>query len=240
MKKFLGMPINVIMRQFNDMVSTKENKMGEVSIDDVNELWDNVSMFGLGTKEQANMFDYNYNYPGFIELRHVEKKLIGDVIIYKAYEIDGKIYKTRFHSHDHRNDSADWYMFNQGAYGADMSEITSITFDALPVTDHLVNINHMIYDNNRNMVKLTKVDLSLLAPQNIVNMYDFCHKCPALEIVDLRGWNGNNLQNLEGAFYGCPNLKHVYVTKELWNVPDTCNKTNLFGGETPINDFTYV
>ena len=39
------------MRQFNDMVSTKENKMGEVSIDDVNELWDNVSMFGLGTKE---------------------------------------------------------------------------------------------------------------------------------------------------------------------------------------------
>lgn len=228
------------MRQFNDIVSTKENKMGEVSVDDVNELWDNVSMFGLGTKEQANMFDKNFNYPGFIEIRHVQNKLVGDVIIYKAYEIDSKIYKTRFHSHDHRGDAADWYMFNQAAYGADMSEITSITFDKLEATDHLINLNHMIYDPNKNMVKLTKVDMHLLSLKNIVNMAQFCNGCPSLETVDLRGWNSNNMENISGAFYNCPNLKHVYVTKGLWNIPDTCNKIDLFGGTTPIKDFTYV
>lgn len=51
--------------------------------------------------------------------------------------------------------------------------------------------------------------------------------------------NTSSYKGMAGMFLNMPNLEHVYISEGV-SIPSNVNVTNMWGGTTPISDFTVV
>lgn len=247
MNKYLGTTgISSIFNIFKEL-NTKENKMEEMSDIDVLKMWNSTPKYGCAPAGEIDYYNYTVNEESKTvvlntAINKIDEHQTGDVIIYNSYLINGEEYKTILPNTIQGDALVFANLFNVHSGYFKGNNIKSITFDKIDSLDTISQrFDCTIYGSDSALINLTHIDMRMINFENISGLYNFIVGCPNLETIDLRGCN-NKMIRVNGSmtccFFNCPKLKHVYVTEGLWETP--VNSTGIFGGTTPINDYTYA
>ena len=147
-----------------------------------------------------------------------------DLVIYGAYEKDGKIYRTQI--------GRNVKIYRNTGNGTD---IKTITIKKGIDWSNKTNFDKFFYGN----AALTSIKgLENLDMSNKENFSYMFYNCKSLTSLDLTSWDVSNAIWMESMFEGCTNLKEIKVSRSKW-VVNTTTIDNMFKN-CGVSEVTYV
>ena len=120
-----------------------------------------------------------------------------NVTVYKNYEIDGIVYKTKLN-----NNSSNYstnYIFSN------CNKIKTITFNDGINTSNLTNIDNMFY----NCILLENINISNIDTSNVTSMQSLFAMCVSLKDLDISNFNTSNVEDIRKMFECCESMRSV-------------------------------
>ena len=120
-----------------------------------------------------------------------------NVTVYKNYEIDGIVYKTKLinNSSNYSNN----YIFSN------CNKIKTITFNDGINTSNLTNIDNMFF----NCILLENINISNIDTSNVTSMNSLFAMCVSLKDLDISNFNTSNVEDIRKMFECCESMRSV-------------------------------
>lgn len=122
-----------------------------------------------------------------------------NVTVYKNYEIDGIVYKTKLINNNNSSNYSNNYIFSN------CNKIKTITFNDGINTSNLTNIDNMFF----NCILLENINISNIDTSNVTSMNSLFAMCVSLKDLDISNFNTSNVEDIRKMFECCESMRSV-------------------------------